>query len=257
MPVRPRPSPARSISSIAALSLSVPEANELLLGVGIALNKTEFDNVFDHFPGAREGELDAISFSEALAAPVSTGAEPRFFNSKGVAIPQGQQARMTFSGPGCTPNSKHLGLSGISHADFGTQRKPFPAHWGAPPNVAMKGQHGIVRDLPSGYGKGNGLLEKWVLEHLEQAMALSCLTYYAPTLYTKSYVETSTKSLLAHGTTLLVFMSCLFSSPKPREQDAKSSTDEFGRKPYPYGNYSLGSAAENPAPKLHMLTQRG
>lgn len=196
-----------SISSNAALSLSVPEANELLLGVGIALNKTEFENAFDHFPGAREGELDAISFSEALAAPVSTGAEPRFFNSKGVAIPQGQQARMTFSGPGFTPNSKHLGLSGISHVDFGTQRKPFPAHWGAPPNVAIKGQHGIVRHLPAGYGKGNGLLEKWVLEHLEQ--------------------------------------------------DAKSSTDEFGRKPYPYGSYSLGSAAENPAPKLHMLTQRG
>lgn len=242
MPVRPRPSPARSISSNAALSLSVPEANELLLGVGIALNKTEFENAFDHFPGAREGELDAISFSEALAAPVSTGAEPRFFNSKGVAIPQGQQARMTFSGPGFTPNSKHLGLSGISHVDFGTQRKPFPAHWGAPPNVAIKGQHGIVRHLPAGYGKGNGLLEKWVLEHLEQAMALSCL---------------QPNHLLAHGTTLLVFMSCLYSSPKPREQDAKSSTDEFGRKPYPYGSYSLGSAAENPAPKLHMLTQRG
>ena len=50
---------------------------------------------------------------------------------------------------------------------------------------------------------------------------------------------------------------CLHSSPKSREQDAKSSTDEFGRKPYPYGNYSLGSAAENPAPKLHMLAQRG
>ena len=66
----------------------MPEANELLLGVGIALNKTEFDNAFDHFPGAREGELDAISFSEALAAPASTGAEPRFFDSKGVAIPQ-------------------------------------------------------------------------------------------------------------------------------------------------------------------------
>ena len=159
------PSPARSNT---ALSLSVPEANELLLGVGIALNKTEFDNAFDHFPGAREGELDAISFSEALAAPASTGAEPRFFDSKGVAIPQGQ-ARMTFSGPGCTPHSKHLGLSGISHVDFGTQRKPFPAHWGVPPNVAMKGQHGIVRDLPAGYGKGNGPLEKWVLEHLEQA----------------------------------------------------------------------------------------
>ena len=159
------PSPARSNT---ALSLSVPEANELLLGVGIALNKTEFDNAFDHFPGAREGELDAISFSEALAAPASTGAEPRFFDSKGVVIPQGQ-ARMTFSGPGCTPHSKHLGLSGISHVDFGTQHKPFPAHWGVPPNVPMKGQHGIVRELPAGYGKGNGPLEKWVLEHLEQA----------------------------------------------------------------------------------------
>ena len=114
----------------------MPKANELLLGVGIALNKTEFDNAFDHFPGAREGELDAISFSEALTAPASTGAEPRFFDSKGVAIPQGQ-ARMTFSGPGYTPHSKHLGLSGISHVDFGTQHKPFPAHWGVPPNVPM------------------------------------------------------------------------------------------------------------------------
>ena len=162
--------PARSTGTT-ALSLSVKEANALLLGVGIALNKTEFENAFDHFPGACDLTLDVISFSEALGSPVSTGAEPRFFNSNGVAVPRGE-ARSTFSGPGCTPHSKHLGLSGTSHIDFGTQHKPFPAHWGVPPNVAMKGQHGIMRDLASGYGKGNGPLEKWVLEHIEQAIVL-------------------------------------------------------------------------------------
>ena len=160
--------PSRSRSS-AALSLSVKEANALLLGVGIALNKTEFENAFDHFPGACGGELDAISFSEALGSPVSTGAEPRFFNSNGVAVPRGE-VRSNISGPGSTVHSKHLGLSGTSHIDFGTQHRPFPAHWGVPPNVAMKGQHGIMRDLASGYGRGNGPLEKWVLEHIEQAI---------------------------------------------------------------------------------------
>ena len=59
----------------------------------------------------------------------------------------------------------------------------------------MKGFDGVVRDLPGGYGKGNGPMEKYVKMNMEH--------------------------------------------------DAMNGTDIYGRKPYPFGNYSLGS---NPRP---------
>ena len=39
--------------------------------------------------------------------------------------------------------------------EFGEQYKPFPKHWGVPPNTQMKGHDGVVRILPGGFGKGN------------------------------------------------------------------------------------------------------
>ena len=62
--------------------------------------------------------------------------------------------------------TSHLALSGVSHLEFGEQYKPFPKHWGIPPNAQMKGHDGIVRDLPGGYGKGNAPMEKWVANNM-------------------------------------------------------------------------------------------
>ena len=55
-----------------------------------------------------------------------------------------------------------------SHLDFQVAYKPFPKHWGVPPNAQMKGHDGIMRDLPGGYGKGNAPMAKWVAMHMEK-----------------------------------------------------------------------------------------
>lgn len=67
---------------------------------------------------------------------------------------------------GESPNDSHLALSGSMGMNFGEQYKPFPDHWGKPPNAQMKGHNGVVRTLPGGYGKGNAPMEKWVRNHL-------------------------------------------------------------------------------------------
>ena len=54
----------------------------------------------------------------------------------------------------------------MSHIEFGIQDKPFPKHWGIPPNSQMKGHDGIMRDLPGGYGKGNAPMYNWVAQNL-------------------------------------------------------------------------------------------
>ena len=51
------------------------------------------------------------------------------------------------------PHCAHLALSGVSHIEFGQQAKPFPKHWGEPPNTQLKVHNGIMRALPGGYGK--------------------------------------------------------------------------------------------------------
>ena len=42
--------------------------------------------------------------------------------------------------------------------------KPFPAHWGKPPQIQTQ-DYG---DLPGGYGKGSSTLAKWITAKLEQ-----------------------------------------------------------------------------------------
>ena len=64
-------------------------------------------------------------------------------------------------------HNAHLALSGKSSMIFGEQYKPYPQHWGPPPNMQMKGHAGVVRDLPGGYGKGNESMEKWVRQNME------------------------------------------------------------------------------------------
>ena len=152
--------------------MSLVEAHRFLVSVGMNLNKTEFDNVFEHWGTEDKSTCNMLEFAGDLAT-LPPGTEPIYYE----ATPE-------------SPNKTHLALSGVSHLEFGKQYKPFPAHWGGPPNCQMKGHFGVVRDLPGGYGKGNGPMEKYVKDNLEH--------------------------------------------------DQTTGTDEYGRKPFPFGNYSVG-----------------
>ena len=44
------------------------------------------------------------------------------------------------------------------------QRKPYPAHWGAPPRVQTKD----LRPLPGGYGMGSSTIKGWIQKNLDQ-----------------------------------------------------------------------------------------
>ena len=43
------------------------------------------------------------------------------------------------------------------------QNKPFPAHWGDPPQIQTRD----IRELPGGYGKGSSTLAKWIQKNLD------------------------------------------------------------------------------------------
>ena len=43
-------------------------------------------------------------------------------------------------------------------------RKPFPAHWGAPPRIQTKD----LRPLPGGYGMGSSTLSGWIRMNMEK-----------------------------------------------------------------------------------------
>jgi len=158
-------------------AMTVPECHTFLLQTGMFANKTEFENIFEHFGSEDTQMVDMKAFIWELL-DIPPGADP-----------------IMYSAEPDSPNKTHLALSGVSHMEFGKQYKPFPAHWGVPPNVQMKGHDGVVRDLPGGYGKGNGPMEKWVKDNMEH--------------------------------------------------DDRNGCDTQGRKPYPFGNYSLGSKAQN------------
>jgi len=68
----------------------------------------------------------------------------------------------------------HLALSGVSTSDTTRILKPFPKHWGVPPNASLKGADGAVRELPAGYGMGNAAWYKWVKQHLERDAFANC-----------------------------------------------------------------------------------
>lgn len=52
-----------------------------------------------------------------------------------------------------------LALRGVS-----TGRKPYPAHWGKPPQIQTRD----LRPLPGGYGRGSGTLARWIRDHLDR-----------------------------------------------------------------------------------------
>lgn len=132
--------------------MSLVEANSYLTQNGMLINKIEFENLFDHFGRGGEGAVvDMDAFLVAMRQTVG-GEDPVW--------------RETHPPP--SAYTSHLALSGVSHIEFGEQAKPFPKHWGIPPNAQMKGHDGIMRDLPGGYGKGNAPMFNWVQENMQK-----------------------------------------------------------------------------------------
>ena len=115
----------------------------------IMLNKVEFDSIFERWEGAG-GTADVLAFLLEVEA-VPPGLEPGWYTN---VLSLGT-------------NRDHLKLQGVSTVDFNVQNKPYPEHWGKPPNVNFKAPDGVVRDLPGGYGRGNRALYRWVDEHMK------------------------------------------------------------------------------------------
>lgn len=118
-------------------------ANKLLM------NKIELENLVEHY--GMDGMVDFQAFLLALQTDDS-GEDPLYHTMYSPA----------------SINEAHLALSGTSHIDFAVQAKPFPKHWGVPPNAQMKGHDGIMRDLPGDYGRGNAPMAKWVQANLQK-----------------------------------------------------------------------------------------
>ena len=112
------------------------------------MNKIEVENLVEHY-AVGGGLVDVGAFLTALMTDTS-GDDPIYPKIHGFD----------------SPHEAHLALSGVSHIEFGKLNKPFPKHWGVPPNAQMKGHDGIMRDLPGGYGKGNAPMFNWVQENL-------------------------------------------------------------------------------------------
>ena len=78
------------------------------------------------------------------------------------------------------PHCAHLALSGVSHIEFGEQAKPFPKHWGEPPNTQLKGHNGIMRALPGGYGKVRKVGDRLRKQAVDGSLRLRPSTSRAP-----------------------------------------------------------------------------
>jgi len=132
--------------------MSVEEANGYLTSNMVLVNKVEFENLTDIF-GKASGAGVLIDMKDWLETMKddSRGEDPVYYQMYASS----------------SPNEAHLVLSGESHMSFDYQSKPFPKHWGVPPNAQMKGHDGIMRELPGGYGHGNKPIEKWVASKLQ------------------------------------------------------------------------------------------
>jgi len=132
--------------------------NTFLSMTGIKINKTELENLFDHF-GSGPDAVDLAAFFAELEDDAQ-GETPVFYLTETTKFLMPE-----------SPYMAHLSLSGTAHVGFDAQYKPFPKHWGAPPNAQLKGHDGIMRTLPGGYGKGNAPMARWVKANMEKDAA--------------------------------------------------------------------------------------
>ena len=129
--------------------MDVEALNTYVTTNGLLLNKIELENLVSYY-GDGSGGTRLLTFLRELSVD-TRGEDPQYST---MYAPQ-------------SPNEAHLALSGVSHIEFGVAYKPFPKHWGVPPNAQMKGHDGIMRDLPGGYGKGNVPMYNWVQGNMQ------------------------------------------------------------------------------------------
>jgi hypothetical protein len=131
--------------------MSMPQVMSWLTAEKLGLNRVEVENLFVWYGVTVDGEmyLDVSTFLGTLKNYLS-----------------GDDAKYYVKYPDPSSDEAHLSLSGSMHMQFDVQAKPFPKHWGVPPNAQMKGHDGIMRDLPGGYGRGNAPMFKWVQANL-------------------------------------------------------------------------------------------
>ena len=129
--------------------MDVEALNTYVTTNGLLLNKIELENLCEYY-GDGSGNTSLLTFLREISVD-TRGEDPKYSS---MYAPQ-------------SPNEAHLALSGVSHIEFGVAYKPFPKHWGVPPNAQMKGHDGIMRDLPGGYGKGNAPMYNWVQGNMQ------------------------------------------------------------------------------------------
>jgi len=152
-------------------NLSEKQCDTFFIEKKVLLNKNEFDNFLDHF-GNGDGSYN-MSACLALLSEAPASASGHFYQSTSTSPLRNSAGahtgRWSRQAPPPVEHSSASSLApmGTSHLGSGAQYKAFPAHWGEPPNSPMKGHHGVIRDLPNGYGRGNAALERWVKEKIE------------------------------------------------------------------------------------------
>lgn len=140
--------PTIDFASIPPGNSDVATVSSYMVASKLLMNSGETQNLYLHYGSTEEGGVDLAAFIMDLMNDTS-GQDPLYLEVIGQS-----------------PNTAHLNLSGVSTLLFSEQYRPFPAHWGVPPNAQMKGHNGIMRELPGGYGKGNAPMANWVKEHM-------------------------------------------------------------------------------------------
>jgi hypothetical protein len=99
------------------------------------------------------------------AGRIFTGGSPWFNESTGKRRTPEEVYKMLYGGkkPGTRPG---IGIQPVRPRPGGG-RKPFPAHWGAPPRIQTRD----LRPLPGGYGRGSGTLARWIQQNLDKDAA--------------------------------------------------------------------------------------
>ena len=152
-PLSPAADKLASLPAADPSLMTLQQANGYLVSNALVMNKVELENLFDHY-GVAAGKGELIVDMEKFITDLKTDLT-------------GNDPIMHETWPPESQFTAHLALSGESHMDFGEVYKPFPKHWGVPPNAQMKGHDGVELDLPNGYGKGNAP-PNWVQENMQK-----------------------------------------------------------------------------------------
>ena len=121
---------------------SIEDVSSWLTGVGLHLNKGELENLFLHYKANAEGTAVDLQTFIGECSVVTSGTDPVWLPHEGES-----------------PYAAHLALSGVSHLEFGIQAKPFPKHWGAPPNAHAEVL--ALADLVTQAPGGQGAARQW------------------------------------------------------------------------------------------------